>query len=64
MLEGGAALRGAKKNPVRSLLAGKLFDETSDWLAPSQTKKNGSRLRHYSSRKPATARGEKHPDAW
>ena len=65
MLEGGAArTRGTKKSATRSLLAGKLFDETGDRLTPSHSKKNGKRLRYYISRRLVTDRRVTHPDAW
>jgi DNA invertase Pin-like site-specific DNA recombinase len=64
-LETGAAkARGTKQKASRSLLAGKLFDETGDGLTPSHTRKNGKRLRYYISRRLVTERSRKHPDAW
>ncbi|MEW9922509.1 recombinase family protein, partial [Marimonas sp. MJW-29] len=65
MLEGGATrTRGAKRVAARSLLAGKLFDETGDRLTPSHSKKNGKRLRYYISHRLVKDRSCKHPDAW
>lgn len=65
MLQSGAAVtRGSRQKATRSPLAGKLFDETGDRLAPSHSRKNGKRLRYYISRRLAKDRGRKHPDAW
>ena len=65
MLAGGATrARGTKRVSARSLLTGKLFDETGDRLTPSHSKKNGQRLRYYISRRLVTDRSRKHPDAW
>lgn len=65
MLQDGAArTRGTKKSATRSVLAGKLFDETGDRLTPSHSKKNGKRLRYYISRRLVTDRRVAHPDAW
>ncbi len=48
LLQSGAAVaRGSKRKATRSPLAGKLFDETSDRMTPSHSKKNGKRLRYY-----------------
>ena len=65
MLEGRAAkARGTKRKATRSLLAGKLFDETGDRLTPSHSRKNGKRLRYYISHRLVKDRSRKHPDAW
>ncbi|MEW9921957.1 recombinase family protein [Marimonas sp. MJW-29] len=65
MLAGGATrARGTKRVAARSLLAGKLFDETGDRLTPSHSKKNGKRLRYYISHRLVKDRSRKHPDAW
>jgi hypothetical protein len=42
MLQSGAAVaRGSRQKATRSLLAGKLFDETGDRLTHSHSRKNG-----------------------
>ena len=65
MLAGTAAkARGTKRKATRSLLAGKLFDETGDRLTPSHSRKNGKRLRYYISHRLVKERSQKHPDAW
>lgn len=65
MLEGTAAkTRGTKRKATRSLLAGKLFDETGDRLTPSHSRKKGKRLRYYISHRLVKDRSRKHPDAW
>jgi site-specific DNA recombinase len=64
LTDGAAKTRGAKMKATRSLLAGKLFDETGDRLTPSHSRKNGKRLRYYISRHLVTDRSRKHPDAW
>ena len=65
MLQSGAAIaRGSKQKATRSLLAGKLFDETGDLLTPSHSRKKGRRLRYYISRRLVKDRSRKHPDAW
>ncbi|UXX83791.1 recombinase family protein [Roseovarius pelagicus] len=65
MLKDGAAkARGTKRKATRSLLAGKLFDETGDRLTPSHSQKNGKRLRYYISNRLVKDRSRKHPDAW
>ncbi len=65
MLQSGAAVtRGSRQKATRSLLAGKLFDETGDRLTPSHSRKNGKRLRYYISRRLVKDRSRKHPDAW
>ncbi|UWR01910.1 recombinase family protein [Ruegeria conchae] len=56
--------RGVKQKAKRSLLAGKLFDETGDRLTPSHSRKNGKRLRYYISARLVTDRSQKYPDAW
>jgi len=65
MLEGMAAkARGTRRKATRSLLAGKLFDETGDRLTPSHSRKNGRRLRYYISHRLVKDRSRKHCDAW
>ena len=65
MLQSGAAVaRGSRHKATRSLLVGKLFDETGDRLTPSHSRKNGKRLRYYISRRLVKDRSRKHPDAW
>ncbi|WP_171210388.1 MULTISPECIES: recombinase family protein [unclassified Ruegeria] len=65
MLQDGAAKsRGTKRKIQRSLLVGKLFDETGDRLTPSHSRKNGKRLRYYISHRLVKDRSQKHPDAW
>ena len=65
MLQSGAAVaRGSRHKATRSLLVGKLFDETGDRLTPSHSRKNGKRLRFYISRRLVKDRSRKHPDAW
>ncbi|WP_299154609.1 hypothetical protein [uncultured Tateyamaria sp.] len=65
MLQSGAAVaRGSRQKATRSLLAGKLFDETGDRLTPSHSRKNGKRLRYYLSRRLVKDRSRKHPYAW
>ncbi|WP_170478242.1 recombinase family protein [Ruegeria arenilitoris] len=64
LMDGAAKERGTKQKAKRSLLAGKLFDETGDRLTPSHSRKNGKRLRYYISRRLVTDRSQKHPDAW
>ncbi len=65
MLQNGAPkTRGTKRKTLRSLLAGKLFDETGDRLTPSHSRKNGKRLRYYISHRLVKDRSQKHPDAW
>ena len=65
MLRSGAAIaRGSKQKATRSLLAGKLFDETGDLLTPSHSRKKGRRLRYYISRRLVKDRSRKHPNAW
>lgn len=56
--------RGKGNTATKSLLVGKLFDETGDRLTPSHTNKKGKRLRYYISRRLVTGRRAKHPDAW
>ena len=65
MLQSGATVaRGSRQKATRSLLAGKLFDETGDRLTPSHSRKNGKRLRYHISRRLVKDRSRKHPDAW
>jgi len=62
--DNAARTRGRKNAATRSLLVGKLFDETGDRLTPSHSQKNGKRLRYYISRRLVADRRRKHPDAW
>jgi len=64
LIDGAAKARGMIGKATRSLLAGKLFDETGDRLTPSHSKKNGKRLRYYISHRLVKDRSRKHPDAW
>ncbi len=65
MLQDGAAnSRGTKRKTQRSLLVGKLFDETGDRLTSSHSRKNGNRLRYYISHRLVKDRSQKHPDTW
>jgi DNA invertase Pin-like site-specific DNA recombinase len=65
MLEGTSAkARGTSRKATRSLLAGKLFDETGDRLTPSHSRKKGKRLRYYISHRLVKDRSRTHPDAW
>ena len=61
---GATKPRGAQQKATRSLLVGKLYDETGDRLTPSHSQKNGKRLRYYISRRLVVDRSKKHPDAW
>ena len=64
LTDGAARERGVKQKAKRSVLAGKLFDETGDRLTPSHSRKNKKRLRYYISGRLVTDRSQKHPDAW
>lgn len=64
LTNGAQKTRGTKRKATRSLLAGKLFDETGDRLTPSHSRKNGKRLRYYISHRLVKDRSQKHPDAW
>ena len=64
LTDGAQKARGTKRKAPRSLLAGKLFDETGDRLTPSHSRKNGKRLRYYISHRLVRDRSQKHPDAW
>lgn len=64
LIDGAQKVRGSKRNATRSLLAGKLYDETGDRLTPSHSRKNGKRLRYYISHRLVKDRCQKHPDAW
>lgn len=60
-----AKRRGRRTSRHRSLLCGKLFDETGDRLTPSHTKtRKGTRLRYYISHRLVAESGEAHHDAW
>lgn len=64
-LEGTAAkARGTQRKATRSLLAGRLFDETGGRLTPSHSRKKGKRLRYYISHRLVKDRSRTHPDAW
>ena len=65
-LQAGAA-RSRRSSTARrkSLLCGKLFDETGDRLTPSHSKtRKGVRLRYYISHRLVAQAGEAHSDAW
>ena len=64
LINGAQKTRGTKRKATRSLLAGKVFDETGDRLTPSHSQKNGKRLRYYISHRLVKDRSQKHPDAW
>jgi DNA invertase Pin-like site-specific DNA recombinase len=66
VLQSGAAKGRARKTAKqRSLLCGKLFDETGDRLTPSHSKtKAGVRLRYYVSHRLIKKSGEGNPDGW
>jgi DNA invertase Pin-like site-specific DNA recombinase len=63
--DGAARQRGKISATRRSLLCGKLFDETGDRLTPSHAKtSDGTRLRYYISHRLVSRSGETHPGAW
>ena len=65
-LQAGAA-RSRRSSTVRrkSLLCGKVFDETGDRLTPSHSKtRKGVRLRYYISHRLVAQAGQAHSDAW
>jgi len=63
--DGAAKSRSKATAKRRSLLCGKLFDETGDRLTPSHSKtKTGIRLRYYISHRLVAQSGEPHPGAW
>ncbi|MDD9724537.1 recombinase family protein [Roseovarius sp. SK2] len=65
-LQAGAA-RSRRSSTARrkSLLCGKLFDETGDRLTPSHSKtRKGVRLRYYISHRLVAQAGEAHSDTW
>lgn len=66
MLQDGAAKgRAGKTAKQRSLLCGKIFDETGDRLTPSHTKtRKGVRLRYYVSHRLIKSSGEANKDGW
>nr|WP_302477810.1 recombinase family protein [Ruegeria arenilitoris] len=64
LTDGAARERCVKQKTMRSVLTGKLFDETGDRLTSSHSRKNGKRLRYYISGRLVTDRSQKHPDAW
>ena len=58
-------LTGTLKQPqARSMLAGKLRDETGDRLTPSHTTRRGRRLRYYVSNRLISARAPKDGSGW
>ncbi|MBT8418862.1 MAG: recombinase family protein [Silicimonas sp.] len=62
---GAARSRKKMQGKTRSLLCGKLFDETGDRLTPSHSKaKAGVRRRYYISHRLVAQSGVPHPDAW
>ena len=63
--DGATRQRGKASARRRSLLCGKIFDETGDRLTPSHAKtRNGTRLRYYISHRLAKQSGDTHPGAW
>ncbi len=63
--DGAAKARARKTAKQRSLLCGKLFDETGDRLTPSHSKtKAGVRLRYYVSHRLIKNSGEIKGDGW
>jgi DNA invertase Pin-like site-specific DNA recombinase len=65
-LQAGATRRRQTTRARRkSLLCGRLFDETGDRLTPSHSKtRKGVRLRYYISHRLVAQAGQAHPDAW
>lgn len=65
-LQASAARSRTKATAKRkSLLCGKLFDETGDRLTPSHSKsRRGARLRYYISHRLVAESGTSHPGAW
>ncbi len=62
---GAARHRKTRQARSKSLLCGKLHDETGDRLTPSHSKtKTGVRLRYYISHRLIAQSGTPHPDAW
>ena len=60
-----ARTRGLASAKRKSLLSGKLFDETGDRLTPSHSKtRTGTRLRYYVSHRLVAKSGERQPGAW
>lgn len=63
--DGAAKGRARKTAKQRSLLCGKVFDETGDRLTPSHTKtRKGARLRYYVSHRLIKHSGEASKDGW
>jgi site-specific DNA recombinase len=63
--EGAPRSRSKVAANQKSLLCGKLFDETGDRLTPSHAKtRKGIRLRYYISHRLVTSSRETHLDAW
>ncbi len=63
--DGATRQRGKVAARRRSLLCGKLVDETGDRLTSTHAKtRNGTRLRYYISHRLVARSGEKHPGAW
>lgn len=65
MQDGATKGRARKTSKQRSLLCGKIFDETGDRLTPSHSKtKAGTRLRYYVSHRLIKHSGEASKDGW
>ncbi len=65
MQEGAARSRGRATARPRSLLCGRIFDETGDRLTPSHSKtRTGVRLRYYISHRLIAKSGEANLDGW
>ncbi len=63
--EGASKSRGRTTARTRSLLCGRLFDETGDRLTPSHSKtRTGVRLRYYISHRLIAKSGEANLDGW
>ena len=62
---GSSKVRGHRTGQRRSLLCGKLFDETGDRLTPSHSKtRKGHRLRYYVSHQLIAKTGDAPSDGW
>jgi DNA invertase Pin-like site-specific DNA recombinase len=65
LTDGATKVRTRKTAKQRSLLCGKIFDETGDRLTPSHTKtKAGNRLRYYISHRLIKNSGDANKDGW
>ena len=65
MQQNAARQRGRVLVKRKSLLCGKLYDETGDRLTPSHSKtRSGTRLRYYISNRLIVDTGADHPGAW